>query len=306
MKTIVSFFTNLHIVIFARLKILLTGYNGLIGLALHRELLLQGHLIYCLGLSKPLLAAEKLYTTDLSTNWNINIIDESVDVVIHLAQSPHFREFPEKAEHIFNVNSLSTLKLCDYGVKVKIKQLVYTSSAGIYGFNEAKMMESDEIFYNANLGFYLGSKHIAESIVLNYNNFFNTVVLRPFFVYGQRQKRDMLVPRLIENIKNRNEISLKGENGIWLNPTHVDDAATAIANSLRLDKSEIVNIAGPEILSLRSICDIIGKQVGIEPVFKVQESDEDEKLIGGIEKMSKLLHVPTITFSQGVLDFFEK
>ena len=41
---------------------------------------------------------------DLSKNWNSMQLPSDVDAIIHLAQSLNFRNFPNKAEDIFNVN----------------------------------------------------------------------------------------------------------------------------------------------------------------------------------------------------------
>ncbi len=286
------------------MKILLTGYNGLIGSQVHRILVENGYEVYCLGLSEPKSAYIVFYQVDLSSDWNIDEIKINVDMVIHLAQSPYFRNFPTQASHIFNVNSYTSLKLCDYGIRAQIKKIIFTSSAGIYGSQQYNLNETKEIVYNSNLGFYLASKHIAECLILNYNSFFNTVILRPFFVYGKEQKKDMLIPRLIENIKQCETITLKGNDGIWINPAHVSDAAKAIYKCINLAGNEIINIAGPKVHSLREICEIIGKQLNMEPKFLTQESESPEKLIGDIAKMKKLLIEPTVSFEEGIKSFF--
>ena len=51
------------------------------------------------------------------------------------------------------------------------------------------------------------------------------IITRPFFIYGTNQKKHMLIPRLIQNIKNSNEIILTSNEGIKINPIHVKDAS---------------------------------------------------------------------------------
>lgn len=50
------------------------------------------------------------------------------------------------------------------------------------------------------LGFYLTSKYCSELILDNYSSFLTIIQLRLFFVYGMGQRKDMLIPRLIENV----------------------------------------------------------------------------------------------------------
>ena len=56
----------------------------------------------------------------------------------------------------------------------------------------------------------------------------------------------MLMPRLAANIQTGQPVLLQGEDGICINPIHVDDAVLAIERCLTLGESRVINIAGPE------------------------------------------------------------
>ena len=47
-------------------------------------------------------------------------------------------------------------------------------------------------------------------------------IIRPFFIYGPKQDKNMFIPRLFDNILNGREIFLSGEEGIIINPIYVD------------------------------------------------------------------------------------
>ena len=64
---------------------------------------------------------EYLYI-DLSTQWNTSILPNDIDIIIHLAQSSKFRDFPSEAEDIFNVNIKSTAQLLDFARKNNIQK----------------------------------------------------------------------------------------------------------------------------------------------------------------------------------------
>ena len=43
----------------------------------------------------------KIKTIDFNSNWNTNILPKNIDIIIHLSQSNHFRNFPKFAIDIF-------------------------------------------------------------------------------------------------------------------------------------------------------------------------------------------------------------
>jgi nucleoside-diphosphate-sugar epimerase len=128
----------------------------------------------------------------------------------------------------------------------------------------------------------------------------NVIMLRFFFVYGPGQKRTMLIPRLIDSVKNGTPITLQGSDGIRINPTYAGDAASAIKSALDLTDSQKINVGGPDILSLRQIGEMIGDMVEKDPVFTVQNELKPKNIIGDIQKMTKLLGAPTTSFREGI------
>ena len=78
----------------------------------------------------------------------------------------------------------------------------------------------------------------------------------------------MLIPRLIDSVKTLEAINIQGTEGIKINPVYVEDAANAIIKIINKQGSYNFNIGGSEIISIRNISEIIGKQLNIKPVFK--------------------------------------
>lgn len=283
-------------------KILITGFNGLIGSSLIKELRKDSNYeIIGIGRSKSeLISTIKI---DLSTDWKIEKLPTKADIIIHLAQSEHFRNFPDKAKDIFYTNTISTSKLADYAVKVGVKKFIYASSGGIYGNRDKAFEESDNSPVN-NLGFYLGSKLCSEIILDNYKTLLNVQLLRFFFVYGKKQNQSMLIPRLINKIKNGETIQLDGSNGLKINPVYVDDAVAAIMASINVEESNHYNIAGSEVYSLKEICEIIGNVVSKRPVFEFKTNNA-ANLIADITKMEKKLITPKFNFREGIKKMLE-
>ncbi len=281
-------------------KILITGANGLLGR--HVITALREHYaVHALVRAIPDLPAEgvKYHAVDFGGNWSTHDLPEAVDTVIHLAQSAHFREFPEKALDVFRVNVASTASLLDYAYRNGVKRFIYASSGGVYGSGSVAFDENAPIMPPGQLGYYLGSKLCGEILVQNYAPFMKVIVLRFFFIYGPGQKRSMLIPRLIDNIKAGRAITIQGQQGIRINPIHVSDATRAMVSAITLEQSATFNIGGPEVLSLRNICEIIGEDLHFVPKYVIQTSTSQD-LIGDITAMKEQLCMPQVHIADGI------
>lgn len=277
-----------------------TGAGGLTGSRLIENM---GEDFAVVGVSRsrpPGLPADSHVPLDFSGAWDTDALPERADAVVHLAQSEHFRDFPERAEDVFRVNTESTVRLLDYARRAGARTFVLASSGGVYGSGDGEFSEEAALPLDENLGFYLGTKLCSEVLARSYAPFMDVIVLRFFFVYGPGQRQTMLIPRLVRSVAEGNPITLQGKDGIKINPTYVDDAADAVKRALDISGSHQINIGGPEALSLREIGEAIGRAVGREPVFETREDATPRHLVGDVSRMSELLGAPKVRFEEGV------
>ena len=284
------------------MNILITGASGLIGMAAVRRLS-QRHRVYALVRHLPSgsRATPVCWLQGDLTNPSVtDRLPTHLDVIIHLAQSRRFRDFPESATDIFDVNVASTLRLLNYARQVGVRQFILASSGGIYGQGPQPFTESDPPESPDRLSFYLTTKILAEELLAPYAPFFVTTVLRPFFIYGKAQSSQMLIPRLIRRVQTGQPIQLTGESGLRLNPIYVLDVVEVLERCLDLQTSCAINVAGSDILTLRQMGEIIGAVVG-KPARFSTEVGRPNDLVGDIKKMKQLLHYrPQVSFQQGI------
>jgi nucleoside-diphosphate-sugar epimerase len=290
------------------MKILITGAGGFVGRRLVPRLAKTGNTV--LGLvhrpleddlracfEHPLIEARQL---DLVKD-SLEPLGVGFDAVIALAQSQHFRQFPERAQEIFAVNVAAHMKILEWARTTGVRKFIYASSGGIYGSRaRIDVSESDLLAVDSPLGFYLGSKLCAEVMFQNYRDFFETAaILRPFFIYGPGQRPDMLVPRLITAVRQGHPIKLQGQDGLRINPIYVDDAASAFAGALDLEGCRIINVAGPETCSLRDIGERLGRMLGRPPVFETATGAPSD-YVANIDAAKALLGAPKIALDEGL------
>lgn len=253
---------------------LITGSSGLIGKWLAKNLIYYHEVVRL-----------NHETCDLSTNFSTRNFPIKVDVVIHLAQSNYIHNFPEYSEDIFTVNTSSTMKLLDYAKRAGASTFIYASSGNV-------TIEKKPSFYTV-------TKLCAENLAKLYSPYLDVIIFRPFYVYGPGQKSSRLIPKLVSAIQKGEPILLRGRNGFQFNPIYVTDAVNCFIKAISLTKSETIDIAGPEILTLKDAANIIGEYLNIEPVFKIIPGHA-ENFVGNIEKQSELFGLPQIPFHEGI------
>src|SRR5689334_9307811 len=119
------------------MRVLVTGAAGFVGARLLRRLA-DHHEIFALARKRPPIqhAAVHWLIQDLAEpQWSVEL-PSKIDAVIHLAQSPHFRDFPAQATDIYSVSTMTTVRLLDWALRAGARSFVLGSTGGLYGASE--------------------------------------------------------------------------------------------------------------------------------------------------------------------------
>lgn len=279
-------------------NILVTGASGLVGRSiLTKYQQLSNYNVITLG-GSPLSNANHI-PMDFRGGIDCRQLPAHVDAIIHLAQSENYRRFPDMSLEVFQVNVVACMQLLEYARAAGAKTFVMASSGGVFQNSETQLCETDLLSDANQTGFYQSTKISCEYLSSAYASFYNIVRLRPFFIYGPHQKRHMLMARLITNIAAGEPITLQGEDGIAINPIFSDDAAECFIQAVDMDRSDILNVAGAEILTMRQIAMKIGNVLGKQPVF-CQIDELPKNLIASTEKMRNTFHFTDTPFDEGI------
>jgi nucleoside-diphosphate-sugar epimerase len=286
-----------------RKRILITGASGLLGSHLVEMLLQEDQFeLFLLSRSREDIWRNRnvhIVEINFAENWDINELPGNLHAIIHLSQAENFRNFPEAAKEVFYINTVSTMRLIDHAAKTNVSHFIYASSGAVYG-SDGIFNEQEPVSFRSNMGFYTGTKLCSEVLLDSYSKLLQVITLRFFFIYGKGQRKEMLLPRLVGFVKKGHDISLEGKDGLEINPVHATDAAKAVIAALKLTGSHTINIAGPEICSLRKIVETIGNELATLPKIKSDETKQSKSLIADITAMKQLLITPTIKITEGI------
>jgi UDP-glucose 4-epimerase len=278
------------------MTVVVTGGTGFLGAALLELLGARGEEVIALvrpGAQTPDIRGVRWLAQDLAAPLRAEL-PASADAVVHLAQSRRYREFPEGVLDVQAINVGMTVELLDYARGAGAHTFVYASSGAVYASGAEPVRETD-VPRPGN--FYAASKLAGELAVEQYRALLRAHVLRFFFIYGPGQ-RNMFIPGVLGRIRDGSDVTLAGTDGIRVNPVYVGDAAAAVAATLELADSATLNIAGPDVVSLREIAEIGGRLVGRAPSFATTDPQPD--LVASIDRMRAVVGAPELGFEEGL------
>jgi len=169
---------------------------------------------------------------------DLDILDKAVegmDYVFHLAAMwlLHCKDFPRTA---FEVNIAGTFNVLEACVKHKVKKLVYSSSASVYGDAVQVPMTEDHPFNNKN--FYGATKIAGEAMCTAFNDRYGLKVvgLRYMNVYGPGQDQHAVytgvVPIMLNKIAANETPVINGDGSQAYDFIYVEDVARANIDAL--------------------------------------------------------------------------
>lgn len=227
----------------------------------------------------------------------IDVLDkafEGIDYVFHLAAMwlLHCKDFPRTA---FEVNVAGTFNVLEACVKNKVKKLIYSSSASVYGDAVEVPMTENHPFNNKN--FYGSTKISGEAMCTAYNDRYGLEVigLRYMNVYGPGQDQHAVysgvIPIMLNKIDANEAPSINGDGSQAYDFIYVEDIATANLNALTSDTTYGFYNVGTEVqTTIKQLCDLILflKKSNLSVNYKPYSADDARQLvknrIGSIEK----------------------
>jgi UDP-glucose 4-epimerase len=210
---------------------------------------------------------------------------EGTDYVFHLAAMwlLHCKDFPRTA---FEVNIGGTFNVLEACVKHKVKKLVYSSSASVYGDAVEVPMTESHPFNNQN--FYGATKISGEAMCTAFHDRYglNVVGLRYMNVYGPGQDQHAVysgvVPIMLNKIDDNEQPVINGDGTQAYDFIYVEDVAKSNVQALISDVNFGYYNVGTEVqTTIKELCDTILrlKESKLEVIYKPYNADDARALV---------------------------
>lgn len=219
---------------------------------------------------------------------DIDILNDAmkgVDYVFHLAAMwlLHCKDYPRTA---FEVNIAGTFNVLEACVNNKVKKLVYSSSASVYGDALTVPMTEDHPFNNKN--FYGATKIAGEAMCTAYNDRYNLPIvgLRYMNVYGPGQDQHAaytgVIPIMLNKIDLNEAPLINGDGTQAYDFIYVDDVAECNIQALKSDVHlGFYNVGTGIQTTIRELCDLILnlKSSDLKVQFKPYAPDDARQFV---------------------------
>ena len=186
------------------------------------------------------------------------------------------------ADHLLNVNLVSAVKVAELARRAGVGRFIYASTGSVYAASFQPLTEASPVRRD---GWYAYSKLAAEEALALLRKDLDVTILRPFGIYGPGQTK-MLVARLIDSIDAEQEITVQRRlqmpediDGLRVSLCYVDDAVRIIERLIEQSGPPVLNLAGPEPVSIRRLASEIGRQLGKQPRLRLVEANREGDLI---------------------------
>jgi UDP-glucose 4-epimerase len=253
---------------------------------------------------------------------NLDLLEKSIagtDYVFHMA-ALRINSCAANPAEGFEVMLKSTFDVATLCVKHKVKKVIYSSSASVYGLAQHFPTPETDNPYN-NQTFYGAAKMWGEQLFRSFKFMYGLdyVALRYFNAYGPRMDTDgkytEVMIKWLDCIRDGRNPLIYGDGSTTMDFVYVKDIAKANIAALQADVSdEAFNIGNCIETSLKELLDVLLKvnHSKLEPAYREENTvNPVSRRLADINKAKKLLHfTPTITLEQGMKElsewYFEK
>jgi len=238
--------------------ILVTGHRGFVG----------GHLTkYLDDKGLPWIGYDLVDGNDIRDKYKLGsfFYDNKIDVVIHLAALANPIKSIMFPDEYFNTNINGVQNLLALAKQYNIKHFISFSSSSIYGSqtppnNEEQGYQPESI--------YAVSKTAGELLVKSSDVPYT--IIRPFTLYGLNGRKDQVIYKWINILKEKKPITIFGEGSTKRGYTHVDYFVRTVVDLIGNPKAigEVFNLGGTEVITVYELADIFKETLSCEINYK--------------------------------------
>ena len=283
-------------------KILVTGHDGFIGSHLVTSLQLKNYQV--IGISKKI--NKDLEITQIKKDIRkITYKDIKTDIfcIVHLAGITDPQYCQENSYECIEINQIGTQKMLEVARKKNCK-FVYVSTSHVYGIPRKLPIKENHPINPISI--YSFSKLGAEICCESYSKAYNidVAIIRPFSIYGPKESKHFVIPRIISQLKSKNNITL-GNLYPKRDFIFVDDVINAIELVVKKSKGfRIYNVGFGKSYSILEVCNIIKKITGknnkVKSIKLLSRKNEIDDVVSNSSKIRRLGWKPQVSLLQGL------
>ena len=244
---------------------------------------------------------------DLPSLDNLEILDDlDFDKVIFLIGSSNHHEINNKITMGIDYNVYPLQKILKYLSNRKLNKFICFTSVLLYDQRKLQNPVNEKQTINPYINDYVFSKYLSEEIVEYYKEKVPSIIVRLSNIYGYTKLiRPDLVPTLMQNVLNKNEVT------IWSDKPKRDfifteDAAEAILKLINTNFTGIINLGTGEMNSIKTITSEVEKLSGKKIISLDKQVNGPMELSVDTTLIKKLINwSPKFSLKEGLRKTYE-
>ena len=298
------------------MNVLVTGGAGFIGSHLVQRLVHDKHNVIVID---NLLRGNKIpaHVQDSITFVEGDVRDlnvvmnamEGIDLVYHFAAVLGVDVVADFPVETMDVEVVGTRNVIESMHKHGVKKLFYASTSGIYSHSAiVKTALSEEVLVDPRTSYAMAKRYNEIYLASHFEEKgVDTIALRFFNVYGERQDNRMVIPRFLEQAESNLPLTVFGNGQQTRDFTYINDVIEACIRLQETKGFHIVNIANEHEWTIKELAETIIERTGSssEIIYldapKKRYDYEVERRIGSSEKLYHLIGFkPSTTLQKGI------
>ncbi len=299
------------------MRILVTGAAGFIGSHLVERLLDERHKVVgfdnlSVGNLRNLENAQtsnafRFIESDICNADNFEVLDDSFDIVFHLAALADIVPSIDDPDSYFRTNVQGTYNVMQFAREKNVKKVIYIASSSCYGIpSQYPTPESAQIqpMYP-----YALTKYLGECIALHWSSVYKipTTSLRFFNIYGPRARTSgtygaVFGVFLAQKLAGR-PFTIVGDGNQTRDFTYVTDAVDAMLVAMKSTRYGTYNVGSGNSYSINSLVKLLeGPSVHIP-----KRPGEPDCTFADIQKIkAELGWTPKVSLEKGVSNMLKE
>ena len=303
-------------------RCLITGGAGFIGSHLAEELYNLGDDVIILDnflngnkIPKKLLSNIKVIDGNVKDIRAVREASKGCNKIFHLAAFLGVDLVAKNHVETMLVESLGTQNIIKVANENNVEKIIYASTSGVYGKTAIEQSVKEDFVVDPRTSYSIAKRY--NEIFLHANwleNQLESICIRYFNVYGERQDKRMVIPRFVEQAMNDKPITIYGNGKQTRDFTYVKDVAKATRLlSNKIKGFEIYNMCGENECSIYELAKKIKVLTKSNSELKLinmpgaRYDFEVERRSGNSEKLAAAIEfIPNTTLEEGLENFIDQ
>lgn len=187
------------------------------------------------------------------------------DCVVHLAARAGVRPSLKDPIAYERTNVLGTYTLLEAARRYDVPKFIFGSSSSVYGVSSRLPFSEDDPVTRP-ISPYAATKIAGEVACHVYSHLhgLRVVCLRPFTVYGPRQRPDLAIHKFARLISEGRPIPIFGDGTTRRDYTYIDDIISGVVAGMKYEGStfEIINLGESRTIELRRLVEMLEQALG--------------------------------------------